>query len=604
LLAKSAVIRTGLVNASLLPYRYLSTTADNNHIRAMYSNVFDLPEPLTQVLQSSYNHLMSPFLYKGARADIDKATKLYAQFFDAPIQKAEQQAIQHALQSTYNRDEAQAGLLNINQEKVWLKTQQVTVTEHSDWADVELYEMYQNRTPEQQEVFYSFSLPESAVITGLWLGNTSNRAERYPFSVSPRGAAQQVYNQEVAQQVDPALVEQVGPRHYRLRAFPVPPQGLQPQGGVLQEPQLHLWLTYQVMRQKGGWPLPQLGEKRNVFWTQDTQRSRNGQAIAPQNEDWFEPLLSAAEPYQPALHQVDLPGGYRISAKPLSQQDYALAQGNRFALILDTSRSMATHRKQLSQIFANLTGGSNDIDGYVTTSPGVLPQRIDDIRRLHPAKLTFYGTIQLKDMLRQFDTLRGSTSYDAVLLVTDEGTYELSDNSTHLPSAPAPLWMVHLGKLPPAYDDATLKVIQDSSGGVGTEVPEVLQRLATQAARRPVISVVDGYAWSHASGPSTAEPAAQTGFEPMAARQLVLSLSQALGTNQLEQLDTLHTIAQRFEIVTPYSSMIVLVNDRQKEALQKATAMRDRYHREVESGQEQLSQPSDPLTVSGVPEPE
>jgi putative PEP-CTERM system integral membrane protein len=50
--------------------------------------------------------------------------------------------------------------------------------------------------------------------------------------------------------------------------------------------------------------------------------------------------------------------------------------------------------------------------------------------------------------------------------------------------------------------------------------------------------------------------------------------------------------------------MIVLVNDRQKQALKEAEAASDRFDREVESGKEQLSKPLDPLTVSGVPEPE
>jgi len=45
---------------------------------------------------------------------------------------------------------------NINQEKVWLNTQQVTVKEHGDWADVELYEVYQN-FKHLMLAFYSFS---------------------------------------------------------------------------------------------------------------------------------------------------------------------------------------------------------------------------------------------------------------------------------------------------------------------------------------------------------------------------------------------------------------------------------------------------------------
>jgi putative PEP-CTERM system integral membrane protein len=608
LLAKSDVIRSGLLNAYLSSYRYLSSREENNHIRQMYIDVFDWPESEAQVLQNLYNQVMSPFLYNGSRSDSEKAAKLYAEFFDAPIQRAEQKAIQHALQSTANRDEAKAGLLNINQKMVWLRSQQVTVKAQGDWADVELHEVYENQTPNLQEVFYSFSLPESAVITGLWLGDTDNRQKCFPFQVSPRGAAQKIYNEQVRERIDPALIEQVGPRHYRLRAFPVPPKS---------SALMHLWLTYQVMGQKAGWAMPQLAEKRNIFWTKDTKRIYNGQAVKS-SEDWLPSSISAEGKRQPTLHQVNLPGGYRISAKPLVNQDYSFPQGKRFAVVLDSSRSMASHVKELTETFrwlkekgfADNELANNDADLYVSASAGAQPKRIDDIRRFDVAKMTFYGTLQLKDILQQFTQVRGDTPYDAVLVVTDEGTYELSDDKTTVPAMPAPLWMVHVGgKLPPAYDDGTLRAIQDSGGGVSTEIPEVMQRLATQAALGDsVVSVVDGYAWLMEKQPQGASLQADTtsknGFEPVAARQLVLCLSKEKVKEQLVQLDTMHAIAKSSEIVTPYSSMIVLVNDRQREALKRAEQQSDRFNRKVESGNEQLTQPSNPLQVSGVPEPE
>jgi len=623
LLAQSNVIREGLINAYLSSYRYLSTREENNHIESIYRNVLGLPESASQVLQDTYNHLMSPFLYKGSRSDINKAEKLYAQFFDAPIQKAERQAIQHALQSTFNQDEAKAGLLNINQEKVWLRSQQVTVTEHSDWADVELYEVYENQTPQVQEVFYSFSLPESAVITGLWLGDSDKLGDRFPFVVSPRGAAQQVYNEQVRQRVDPALLEQVGPRHYRLRAFPIPVRSALLSGESQQQPQqLHLWLTYKVMQQQAGWALPQLAEKRNVFWTDDTKRIYNKLEEQKTQDSWLPTFISASGQNLPSLHQVNLREGYRIWAKPLAKQDYSLPQGKRFAIVLDTSRSMTAHSKEVSQTFSQLRAdnNSNDVDLYVTASLGGQSRRIKDINGFNPAEITFYGTIQPKEMLRQFTKLRGNTSYDAVLLVTDEGSYELSDDSSDLPEMSAPLWMVHLGGiLPPAYDDATLKAIQDSRGGVSTEVAKVLQRLATQAKLgNSVVSIVDGYAWSKStnsnrlektgaaltSSKAESEATDKTGFEQVAARQLILGLSKEIDTTQLNKLDDIHAIAKNFDIVTPYSSMLVLVNDQQREALKRAEAQSDRFKREVESGKEQLSQPGNPFTVSAVPEPE
>src|SRR4028119_124899 len=231
LLAKSDMIRSGLVNAYLSPYRYLSTVGENNHIYAIYKNSFDLPDQAAQTVQNSYNFLMSPFLYQGSSADVKKAEKLYGEFFDTELQKGDTEAVKHAVQSTSTRKEAKAGLLNVNQEKVWLQSQEVTVKENGDWADVQLYEVYKNQTPKFQEVFYYFSLPESAAVTGVWLGNTGDLNKRFVFTVSPRGAAQPVYyNQQVVERVDPdpvfleqsALLEQIGPQQYRLRAFSIP----------------------------------------------------------------------------------------------------------------------------------------------------------------------------------------------------------------------------------------------------------------------------------------------------------------------------------------------------------------------------------------------
>jgi putative PEP-CTERM system integral membrane protein len=378
---------------------------------------------------------------------------------------------------------------------------------------------------------------------------------------------------------------------------------------------MHLWLTYKVMRQDVGWALPQLGEKRNIYWNHFTKRIQNGQTVK-RLDDWLPSFISADGQAQPTSHQVNLPGGYRISVKPLADKDYVFPQGKRFAVVLDSSYSMASHAKELTKTFDWLKEKgftdndftNNDADLYVSASPGAQPKRIDDLRRFDAAKMTFYGTLQLKEILQQFTQLRGDTPYDAILLVTDEGSYELSDDKTAVPEMPAPLWMVHIGrKLPPAYDDATLKAIQDSSGGVSTQVQEVIERLATQAALgQSVLSVVDGYAWSmeKPQGASLQEATVKKDFEPVAARQLVLGLGKEKVKEQLVQLDTIHGVAKSFDIVTPYSSMIVLVNDQQREALKRAEQQSDRFDREVETGKEQLTQPSNPLNVSGVPEPE
>ena len=147
LLQKSDTIRSGLLNAYLAQYRYPNTRQDNS-IYDLYRSL-GFSDSLAQSLQNVYSYLVALFLYNGDRVDSDRAAHLYAQFFDTPIIKAEQKAIKQTLGATFRRNEAKAGLLDINEEKVWLAQQQITVEEHGDWADVELYEVYDNQTAQQ-----------------------------------------------------------------------------------------------------------------------------------------------------------------------------------------------------------------------------------------------------------------------------------------------------------------------------------------------------------------------------------------------------------------------------------------------------------------------
>jgi hypothetical protein len=72
--------------------------------------------------------------------------------------------------------------------------------------------------------------------------------------------------------------------------------------------------------------------------------------------------------------------------------------------------------------------------------------------------------------------------------------------------------------------------------------------------------------------------------------------------DQIDTLDHLHAIATEHGVVTPYSSMIVLVQERQQELLDKLEARGDRFLREYEEVGETEAQNA--LTVTGVPEPE
>ena len=612
LLASSSTIRKGLINANLYPYRYLSTKEGNNHIYNMY-DALNLPEPVSHFFQNRYNQLLSPFLYKGSRGDVEKSAQLYADFFDAPIQKAERKSVRHAIQSTAIVDQAKAGLLNIDQKKVWLAKQEVNIDPHGDWADIEIHEVYENQTNDVEEILYYFSLPESAAITGLWLGETDNLDQRFAYQVSPRGAAQEVYNSQVrrTRPVDPALLEQVGPGQYRLRAFPVPPRRTFTRNGNSSDtPKMHLWLTYKVMKQEQGWALPKLAEKRNIFWTAYTKRVRNGKAKWFFADTWLEDFAGKQNNLDRETYQLNLQDGYSVAVKPLSKQDYALPKNQKYALILDTSYSMDKQREEIIKSInwwqENLASLSdNSVDIYVTDASYDRAKRLEDLNKLNIEQLTFYGSLQTDQMLKQFQKLRDNRDYDAVLLLTDEGSYELSQDKLELPEIDSPLWMVHLGgTFPRAYNDATLQTIQNSNGGIATNISTVIKRLGTEEASSA--SIVDGYSWTVTK--SNSDTNLENRLKPIAARQLVYSLGQK-GKNKLSlaELDIIHQVAKDNDIVTPYSSMIVLVNDQQRAQLKAAEAKSDRFDREVETGAEQLDTPFNPFEtaeVSGVPEPD
>ena len=132
----------------------------------------------------------------------------------------------------------------------------------------------------------------------------------------------------------------------------------------------------------------------------------------------------------------------------------------RLAIVLDSSYSMNAHRPELAKTIEWLRSNIlpfNQMDLYLTASTPTHSQLLP-LANFQPDKAIFYGSIDPQQMLEQFRTLSQSAAnprYDAIVAITDRGSYELTADKTQPKSLPAPLWMVHLGGLPSAYDDAT-----------------------------------------------------------------------------------------------------------------------------------------------------
>ncbi len=641
LLKDQEEIREGLLNAYLGRFRYISAVGEVFHIRDIYQSTFDMTRRSASQVQQLYELIARPLLYEPAHPqdpltssdnvafteDPMEAAQLYQQFFDEPLLQAERSAVVRAVRSTWSGTDAQTAWQAVDDREVHLQEQQINITEHGDWADVELFEVYKNMTESNQEVVYYFNLPESAVITGIWLGNSPDRAQRFDYVVAPRGAAQSVYRQQFVLRIDPALLEQIGPRQYRLRVFPIQPMRLDYTDTgfsrvVVQDSQpLYLWLTYQVVASEDAWALPHLAEKRNVYWDDQTIRTVNGQPMKLSGDAWLPESVPAVGDTTPQAHQVQMDGGQLVSAIPLSAVSIPeLPTGLKLAVVLDRSRSMQSHAAEVSQALARLAQVQGAaIDTYLTASPyrGEGPSMVA-FSAVSAGNVLYFGGQNPAELLTQFDALRAGRTYDAVIVLTDGSAYELGPAQSKPAASDAPIWMVHLGAdIPLGYDDPTLEAIQASGGGVVGSVDETLQRLAfslntkAEGYRIGSSDFLDGYVWTVSSSESTAvstegansmpdDPA----FSAFAARRLILSEMQR-NRGQLDDLtvlDQLQELAKNYSIVTPYSSMLVLVNDAQRLQLDLADSRDNRFDRQYEPVGETL--PTNQLPLAGVPEPQ
>jgi putative PEP-CTERM system integral membrane protein len=636
--ASQQTLRAGLLNAYLAPYRYASSAAESKGIAWMYERLLGLPPAVAAWPQAAFNALAKPLLYDGASmsADSARAAELYERYFDTPIQRGERTAIARALSATHDRDQRESGLVNIDQRKVRVAEQRVRVEpQGGGLARITLDETYVNLTTEPQEIFYLFSLPESAAVTGLWLGNSPDAM--LPHQLSPRGAAQRVYKTEVNKRIDPALLEQVGPRQYRLRAFPVPPRvrtgrgAAAADGTAVQKLYLRLQYTALATSQAGGraWPLPVLGEKRNVAFDQATERRCDAGPCPSDGVHWWPADLPGPQPEAPAAHAFHLAvAGRTVVARPVDA-DTAAPRGKNILLVVDRSRSMAAHREALlaSLREARRQMAGNTVSVLLTTTEAMGPQPplLVPLDRLDEAlAATTMGGGKVDDLLRQVQQ-HAPAGLDLTLVLTDAGAFDLQARQADPQPRGGMLSFVHLGgALSPVYDDATLQAVQSSGGSSFTSLHEAWRHFASVQQSAPgFLMRRDGHDFSVAgdkgadkgtnttadtqadNGPDTGtrRPVDDPTFAAIAARLFIADAARHGRANGPGQLDTLHALARAHDVVTPYSSMIVLVNDEQRRALEQAQQASDRFDRAHEQGTEQLPRPHNPLSVSATPEP-
>lgn len=600
-----------LLNEYIAPYRFLTDESMNILARG-YTKQLNVPESAASGIQSFFNVVALPFVYQSNfKADTERAKEQYAKLFDVPLQEGERDELVDAMRATNTKDELKAGILDEENETVRLVSRIVKTTTEQDgmFARVSVEEEYENTSDDIQEVYYEFSLPEDAVITGLWLGP---KLEEIGV-IAPKGAARRTYQQQVARRVDPALLEQTGPRQYRLRVFPIPVKlnsidRLRDNSQQTDEVNQRVKFEYVTFISPKGIELPVISTRRNIY---EDKKSVVQYFIDGQKKDDFTASVShcndkvftvetsiGALTYIPNHLNKSLHG---YNCNTLKFNSFPNIQGKRLAFLFDSSysseqRDWSAYLKDRLPI--NALSQNNTIDGYffgmqLSQPIKLTPDRLESkLSSIH-----FGGT----DRFKALQLLPGG--YDAIVMFTDESDSDIEHQNTLGYPDKTPIYIVHdTDSLPQYHDDLTLTVIR-SGGAIFSDPEDVFERIALkqnpQNLQGNVISVDKYGSWIFSASTINLPGS----IDDLLAHNHTINQMIKSGSSELEQI---HQIAITHGIVSPYSSYIALVTDRQKQQLENESKKDGKFDADYDVGEERITDPSmsGALNLGAVPEPE
>jgi putative PEP-CTERM system integral membrane protein len=606
LIQNEKTIKKGLLNAYLAPYRYTESKDEMSGIKEAYKSSLRLEEE-PQFVQDIFNTLMYPFLYQsfyGSREDIYKAEKAYENIFDAPIQKAEKDLITKALSATWDNDQAEAGILNIDEKKVLVTHQDITVNEQELYAEVTLHERYINQTFSNLEILYYFSMPDNAVITGLWLSDDDSIPMKYHYKVSPKGAAQKIYKQEVARRVDPSLLEQVGPNQYRLRAFPIERKQKKITNrssfDVIEGTPFHLWLSYAVLKDSSDIiPTPCLLEQRNVYQNNSTQKTNTAQLKWNKQHQWFPTIMSKVKTSIPDTFYIEADD---LTAFKISKQiPTSSTQPLNIAVIVDQSYSMNAYKDVVWKALESTQNGKHYFDLFThDKNHNPIKRTLDEIKEQISIGICYPATL-----LNNFTSIQQSNHYDGIIFLTDQGSYELDTTKNTPLQFNVPLIFCHInGLLAPAYADNIFETILASNGTSTTNFGHSISYIENAGLNEKNKIESAHLSWQKISNKNIEANQSKT-LQQLAQHKHIQMLIKDHMQFDNAHLDNIHHIAVANSIVSPYSSMIVLVNDEQWKRLKEAELNSDRFQRDIETGKENLSNPwgAGMMEATATPEP-
>lgn len=580
LLANQESIRTGLVNSYLWRYRYIGRSEDEyGGVNGLYEEAFGSKNNWITRL---HDIMISPFVYQGKWEDKEEAAEYYEQIFDTPIEREEKTAIIDAMRNSFQLRGVEATILSIDQKQVEVTDRDIKYNQLEDGVvEVFFHERYENRSYQNQEVFYYFTVPQNTVITGMWLGDNDENLRQFPYTIAPRGAAQKTYQAIKAVRRDPSLLEQVGPYQYRLRIFPVLPRDrvrFRSDDREIEVRPMHLTLRLLTKADENGKiQLPQLTEKRNVYWDQKN--------LADYREsEWFPSPETTFEPSKP-----DTEIEFENTSVSIAQiQDLPKREvTDEFALIVDGSYSMGKHTESIHQIIQDFPF-RNNLDVYVLS--------LNELKSVK-VPFSFDEFVGNNYPMKTISTWQAENQNKRIVWLTDKGSYELlqRDSVYKASTFSKPIDVLHVNGYSPIYDDAFIETVIQSGGNVYSGLDELVTVIETETTSNSPTWIENGVRYRFAPDSSVNS---KNSFAAYYASRMAMAFNRNKKDVTVKELDELHKLAVKHSFVSPYSSMICLVDDEQRRMLEELSKKEDRFERSVENGKT-----SGNLNLMASPEP-
>ncbi|MHB1277726.1 MAG: hypothetical protein ACYC1Q_04945, partial [Bacteroidia bacterium] len=324
---------------------------------------------------------------------------------------------------------------------------------------------------------------------------------------------------------------------------------------------------------------PVLNEKRKVYWEDDLLGNNSG-------KDWFPKETPSFTPAKPGM--IHLFDGWKAEQKAVETLPKKTVK-QEYVLCYDGSYSMNAQSEKLIRALEAFP--------YKGTTPLYVFDR-NGLREADWAqknKTSFLGTV---DPYQAFVELQKKHPQAHLILICDKGSYELMpEESRVFKPGSNTIDLVHLDEMAPIYEDAVADAVRQSGGDMYQNMDEWLlwHDRIPEGAETGVRDGKTYWSFSHEPGFSV------NSLHVVAASRLALAKGKKADL-AIGDMDSLHKMAMEYSFVSPYSSMICLVNDAQRQSLEALSEGEDRYQREVETGKE--SGNAFDIGAKGVPEPE